>query len=166
MFLEVRTPFSEFLKYDPADCAALVAGFALGPKAGLTVVVLRNILRALLVKPDLIGLGMNTIAGVVFVASSAYFYGSRLSRKAAMQGLFLGGFAQILVCLPTAYVALSLYGFPLESRAGFVWAAILPFNVLKVTLNGFLTFWLYKSIATRLPRYRGGIFQSPKKNET
>lgn len=154
MFLEIQTPFSEFLKYDPSDCAALVGGFTLGPKAGVGIVLVRNLLRGMLVKPDPVGLMMNAIAGSTLVFFAAGFYVRRLSKKAAAQGLFLGGVLQALVCLPTSWVALGLYGFPPEARTPFVLHAILPFNLLKASLNGVLTFWLYKKIARHLPRSR------------
>lgn len=160
MLVEVATPFAPFLKYDPADVAALVAGFALGPLPGLAVVVLRNLLRCL-IKPDLIGLAMNTVAGGAFVLVSATWYQARLTRRDAALGLALGGVAQTLVCVPAACVALPAYGLPAEVVWPTVTSAIVPFNVVKTGLTGALTFFLYKRVAGFLPRFRGNLYQRP-----
>lgn len=162
MFLEIRTPFSEFLKYDPSDLAALVAGFTLGPVPGALVVVLRNLLRALLVKPDPIGLAMNTVAGATFVLVASTWYQRRLTRGAAAAGLALGALAQTIVCVPAALIALPLYGMPWEATPAFVASAIVPFNLLKTSVTAVATFLLYKRVAPYLPRYRGGLFQAPR----
>lgn len=161
MFAEVPLPgFPDFLKFDPSDVAALVAGFSLGPAPGVLVVVLRNLLRTL-VKADLIGLTMNTVAGASFVGVASLYYQRRLNRSAAMIALALGGGAQVLVCCLSNLVALPLYGVPQASVVPMIWMVILPFNGVKCVLNGVLTFHLYKRLARHLPRYRDGVFRSP-----
>ncbi len=154
MFLEVATPFAPFLRYDPSDIAALVGGFTLGPIPGAVIVVLRNLLRGLLVKPDPIGLGMNTVAGVAMVTVSAWWYQSRLTRRAAAEALVLGGIAQVLVCIPAAAIAMPLYGLPPAGVPALLWGAIVPFNLVKCTVSGGLTFVFYKRVAPWLPRLR------------
>lgn len=155
MLIEINIPFlPPWLKYDPADIAALVGGFTLGPGAGGAIVLFRNLLRALLVRPEPIGLMMNTLAGASFVMVAATYYRYRLTRRSAAVALMLGGFAQILACIPAAQMALPLYGIPAEATGPLLWGAILPFNVLKVVLNGVLTFYFYKRIARHLPRIR------------
>jgi riboflavin transporter FmnP len=157
MLLEVTTPFAIYLKYDPSDVAALIGGFTLGPGPGGLIVVLRNVLRALLVNPDFIGLAMNTVAGAAFVMVSATYYRYRLTRRSAALALGLGGLAQILTCIPAAQVALPLYGIPKSAVGPMLWTTIVPFNILKTIANGLLTFYFYKQVARSLPRLRSDV---------
>lgn len=152
MLLEVPLPGLEYLKYDPSDAAALVGGFTLGPKAGALVVVIRNLLRAGLVKFDPVGLSMNTLAGVSLTVTAAAWYQARLTRTAAAVGLCLGVLVQTTVCAAAAFVVFPLYGLPVDGTV--VATVVVPFNLGKAGLTSLLTFLLYKRLAARLPRLR------------
>ena len=157
--LLVEVPlFADFLKYEVSDVPALIAGFALGPLPGVLVVLLRNVLRFVVVGSELIGLTANFVAGATMVFVAGSYYQRHLTRQAAAWSLVLGGAAQVLVCIPAATVAMRAYGVPTPAIPGMLTGAILPFNVVKATLNAVLTFVLYKRIAAYLPRgtQRGG----------
>lgn len=144
--------FADFLKYEVSDVAALVVGFALGPLPGVAVVLLRNVLRFVVTGSQVVGLTANFVAGAAMVFVAGSYYQRHLTRSAAAWALVLGGAAQVLVCIPAATVLLRLYGIPTPAIPGMLTGAILPFNVVKASLNALLTFFLYKRIAAYLPR--------------
>lgn len=153
-------PSAPFLTYDLSDVPALVAGFAMGPLPGIAVVVMKNLLF-LVQRPqpsELIGLPMNMIAGTVLVGTSAGFYWRRKSRVRAMLGLALGALAMTLVMIPVNLLVYPLFawlftGQAVPSLTAFVLTTVTPFNLLKGTVSGTLTFLVYKRFSRFLKRW-------------
>src|SRR5437867_12229258 len=70
-------PFPSFLKYDPSDVPALIATFALGPSAGISVEVIKAVLIQLLRSGSVggpFGNFMNLLAGVTLVGVAGVYY--------------------------------------------------------------------------------------------
>ncbi|NLM98041.1 MAG: ECF transporter S component [Halanaerobiaceae bacterium] len=142
--------FPQYLKLDIAELPALIAGFLYGPVSGVLVVFVRNVLDAL-AKTDTGGIGelSNFIVGSSFVLTASIIYKLDKSKKGAFRGVVFGTLVMAAIAVfSNKYVILPLYGIPAEWK--FVFSFILPFNLLKGTVNSIVVFLIYKKISILL----------------
>jgi riboflavin transporter FmnP len=174
MRLQIPT-FVPYLKYDPSDCPALVASFALGPVYGALVILLKNLIFGLTnFQPmELVGLPLNTLAGLVFVLVSGHVYRLRKTKKMAVTALALGVLAMVIVMVPANILLYPLFSklflnstvqMTSEMIVNMVILACIPFNLLKGTLTSVLTFLVYKRFSAILkndPQMDSSIAKMP-----
>lgn len=173
MFLEfpLIALFPEFLKIDLSDFPALLAGFSMGPVAGVLVMLVKNLLH-LLFKSGTQGIGElgNFIVGAAMVYTAAIVYKNNKTMKGAVLGLIAGTIAMALAgAVANYFVLLPLYekvlGFPMSAIIAmgqgvntftqanidglwsFVLIAIVPFNLLKGVIVSVVTLLLYKRVS-------------------
>ena len=168
MYIELPLPmFPEFLKIDISDLPALLGAFALGPIAGVTIELFKNILHGLLAtKTAFVGELANFLVGAVLVFVSGYIYKVRKSKGGAVVGLLTGVFCMsIFAAILNYFVILPLYetvlGFKTSMVVGagaiinpnikdlnsFVIWMIIPFNLFKGVIISAMTLALYKSVS-------------------
>jgi riboflavin transporter FmnP len=151
MYLDFPVPpFPPYLQYDPSEVPALIAGFALGPAAGVAVELLKGLLISLLRSGELggpFGVFMNVLAGVTLVGVAAIYYRVEHTKRGAVRGLVLAIAATTAVMI-IANVLLTpiFYGLPRAQVIALVLPALLPFNLLKGLLNALITFYVYKRV--------------------
>ncbi len=169
MLIETPPLFSTFLRMDFSDIVAVIAGFALGPLAGVAVQLTKNVLHLMMSTTSGVGELGNFIVGGTFVFVAAYIYHQNKSRKQAIIGLTAASLAMVVVAvLANVVILLPLYasvlGFktemvieltskvnPLVSDVtSFALFAIAPFNLIKALLVSFVTFVIYKKISKYL----------------
>lgn len=170
MFMELPLPmFPEFLKIDVSDVPALMAGFALGPIAGVLVELLKNVLH--LLRTSTVGVGelANFLIGAALVVPSAVIYKKDKSRKSAVIGLLVGIVCMaVMGALANYFILIPFYekvmGFPVDAIVGMSAAvngaikdlptlilyAIVPFNLLKGLIVSAVTVALYKYVSPLL----------------
>jgi riboflavin transporter FmnP len=147
-------PFPAWLKYDPGEVPALIAGFALGPAAGVAVELIKGLL-ILLLRPGSLGgpfgIFMNLLAGVTLVAAATIYYRLEHTKRGALRGLGFGIAAMTSVMI-LANVALTptFFGLPRAQVIALVLPALLPFNLLKGMISSLLTFYVYKRVRAYL----------------
>lgn len=155
-------PAAPFLRYDLSEVPALIAGFSLGPAHGVAVILLKNGLFLLqrLSPWELVGVPMNTLAGLTLVWVSASVYWRRKSRGRAALALALGTLAMALVMIPANLFLYPLFTSWILGEAldpaklrGLVLVAVTPFNLIKGTLSGLVTFAVYKRVSSVLRRW-------------
>ncbi len=159
-----------FMTVDFGDVATLISGFALGPISGIITVVMKNIINLLLngTTTAYVGELSNTIVGCVFVGSASFIYSYKKTKKRAAIGLIVGVILMTLVAtLSNYYVIFPLYakamGIELieftkmmppnnyiHSFLDLILFAIVPFNLVKGTLNALVTLLIYKKISQLL----------------
>ena len=147
-------PPAPFLTYDLSDVPAMITGFALGPLAGLAVILLKNALFFLFrFGPlELIGVPMNTVAGLTLVGVSSWYYWREKTLKRAAVGIAFGVLAFVAAMIPANYLAYKTLAALTNidasgSATHYVLAFVTPFNLLKGLLSGTVTFFLYKRIS-------------------
>lgn len=144
-----------FLKYDPSEVPALVAGFALGPLAGLAVVLLKNLifLGTHFQPQEFFGIPFNTIAGFTFVGTSSSLYRMKKTKRMGKASLFLGALAMTLVMIPTQMVLYPIFqawflpqqqAMQQDALVNFILKVVVPFNILKGSLTSVITYFTYK----------------------
>ncbi|MBN2899507.1 MAG: ECF transporter S component [Clostridia bacterium] len=168
MFIEAPVfVFPGFLKIDLSDVPALVAGFALGPAAGVAVELLKNLLHLLRTSTGGVGEVANFVIGAALVVPAAVSYQKRKDRSGALVGLGVGILAMSIVgALANYYVLLPFYQnfMPLDAIIGMSAQAnsaivdiktliiygIMPFNIFKGLVVAIITMLLYKKISPLL----------------
>ena len=159
--------FPSFLKLDFADVPALVAGFAMGPVAGVFVALIRNVIY-FMTKSSTAGVGSaaNFLTAISLIIPATIIYHRIKTRNGALIGMLIGTLSMTVVMAVTNYyIFIPLFaavgGYPLSAvvDAGtalnssivdlrtFVIFATAPFNLVKGIAVSLVTFVIYKHIA-------------------
>ena len=157
-----------FMTVDFGDVATLMSGFVLGPVSGVITVFLKIMLNLILngTTTAYVGEVSNFIVGSIFVFISSYIYNKYKTKKSALIGLTFGIIAMTMVATLSNYFVI----FPLYAKAlgmgsvdafvntmpnagyintylGLILFAVVPFNLVKGTLNALVTFLTYKRVS-------------------
>ncbi|MCI9031566.1 MAG: ECF transporter S component [Clostridia bacterium] len=170
LYMFVKTPlpiFAPWLDLQISDLPALMAAFMTGPAGGAVVIVLKCIMKLPFTSTAFVGELADILMGLAFVLPPAFIYKKFRTRKGALLGLVVGAaFCTAVSALINAvvlvpfYVELYCHGdeqmlvgmlsglFPSitwETFMGYyIGLSVVPFNLLRCALVGFLTFMLYK----------------------
>ncbi|BES64616.1 ECF transporter S component [Gottschalkiaceae bacterium SANA] len=160
--------FPAFLQIDFSDVPALLAGFSLGPAAGVVVELIKNLLHLVLKNSGTGGVGelANFLIGSAMVIPAAMIYKRKHSRRTAIYGLIAGTLVMALVgVLANLYLLIPFYanafGMPVEAIVSMgtvvnsaitdlttlVLYSIVPFNLLKGLLISIVTVLIYKRLS-------------------
>ena len=156
--------FPAFLKIDFSEIPALIGTFALGPVAGVSIELIKNILH-LVTKTSTGGVGElgNFIVGATFVWSAGFIYKHYKTRTSAIIGCLVGTLAMTAVAyLFNIYVLIPFYaniipidaiiamGSAITSKIhdipSLVLYGVTPFNIFKGILISLITMLIYKRI--------------------
>lgn len=172
MFIAIPIPglFPDFLKLDVSDVPAIFGGMALGPVAGFTIVLIKNLFQALTASTTAwIGEIANLLIGGSYVVIVSMVYRHKKDIKGLILGFLLGTIAMVIIgCLTNYYVLLPFYGklMPMEviidmghvinsnvvDLKSFVVWMIAPFNLVKAILMSLITLPLYKKMEVILKK--------------
>ena len=165
--------FPSFLDMQFSELPAILAGFSLGPFAGVLVIVLKCLLKFPFSSTAFVGEITDMVLGILYVLPASIFYNHRKSKRNAAIGLLLGTvistvgaiFLNRLVSVPF-YVEFFFGGnfdvivgicaplYPKMTKDTFyvyyLSAAVLPFNLLRLGLVSVITFFVYKSLSKAL----------------
>ena len=176
MFISIPLPmlFPDFLKIDISDLTALLGGVALGPMAGVTIALLKNLLQFVTGMSTTGGVGefANFLIGGSFVFTVSYIY----SKKRNIQGVIIGLVSGMVVmtvvgCVANYFIILPFYATigwsidavvsmgaainpAIDSKMSFIIWMIAPFNILKSGLISLLTLPMYKKTEKVLNRVK------------
>lgn len=168
MYLEFSVPVVPgFLKYDFSDLPALIAAFGIGPIAGVTVELIKNLIHLPMTATGGVGELANFIIGVCYVLPAGLIYRFRKNRAGAFMGAMGGAVLASVMSLPVNYwITYPVYTnfMPMEAiigaysaiipAANTLWKALLmvnlPFTFAKGLINVAVTFALYKRISPLL----------------
>lgn len=152
--LTVRIPVVLFLKYEPKDIIIAVGGFVMGPMAAFTVSLVVGLIEMFTASDTgIIGFIMNVLSSCSFACTAALIYKKMRNLKGAVMGLVVGTVVMVAVMLLWNYLITPLYmNLPRAEVAKLLIPAILPFNILKGSLNSAITFLIYKPVVSALRR--------------
>ena len=143
-------PGVEWLKYDPSGIVSLVAGFAYGPAAAAIVSVL-GFLPHLFTNPW--GTLMAVLVALALSVPAALIYRRNKTRKGAVIGIIVGAIVALVVAIVGNLIVTPFYAHMTTAQVvALIVPAILPFNALKFTIHGVITFLIYKPISNLLNR--------------
>ena len=143
-------PGVEWLKYDPSGIVSLVAGFAYGPAAAVIVSVL-GFLPHLFTNPW--GTLMAVLVALALSVPAALIYRRNKTRKGAVIGIIVGAIAALAMAIAGNIIVTPFYAHMTTAQVvALIVPALLPFNALKFTIHGVVTFLIYKPISNLLNR--------------
>lgn len=171
MFIHFPLPmFPGFLKIDVAEVPALIGGFALGPVAGMLIILVKNILH-FLTKTSTGGVGelSNFIVGTAHVLPAAMVYHLKKDKTHAIIGVVVGTIVMTVAgALSNTYLIIPFYaklmpidaivkmGTVINSRIVDVPTLVLygvtPFNFFKGSLISLVTVLIYKKVSPILKK--------------
>ena len=175
LFVNIPLPFlfPAFLKLNVSDFPALICGFALGPTAGVIVVVIKCLIKLLVSGAESMGAGelSDLINGLAFVVVSAIIYKRNKCKKTAIIGIILGAIASVITSILSNrfliipyYITIGGMSMDILVKACsiipnitaenfytyYILFAVVPFNVLRCLFVGLTTFFTYKHISKLL----------------
>ena len=159
-----------FIKFDFSDFPALLAAFAMGPIAGISVELIKNVLHAFSSGSFGVGELSNFILGASFVAVAGFFYQRNKTRKNAIFASVLGAIVMALISYPSNLfvvypfyynfmpkeTVLSMYQLILPSVHSIEESLLLfnlPFTFVKGILDVMLCLALYKPLSPVLHKF-------------
>ncbi|MDD4080274.1 MAG: ECF transporter S component [Eubacteriales bacterium] len=149
--------FAPWLKLDFSFTPLLILGFSLGPvMAGISLVI-TNVVHILGGTTSGVGELANIIVGLAFLMPPTIMYRRIHTWRGAIIGMVIGVVLMALAgIVSNRYLLLPTYfGSDYEAVLanmgltvnGYLWAAILPFNLTKGVANALLTQLLYKRLS-------------------
>lgn len=143
-------PAAPFLEYDPADIPIFSGTFLFGPLGGLIITAVACILQGLTVSSSsgIIGIMMHFFATGSFVVVAGLIYGRMHTRKGAVIALVCGVLTMTVVMVLWNVIMTPIFmGTPREAVMAMIIPVIIPFNLIKGSVNGLVTFVVYKSVS-------------------
>ena len=168
MLLEIPLFFApSFYKMDLSELPVLLCSFYLGPVAGVTAEFLKVFLKLLLkgTSTAFVGDYANFVVGCCYILPASAIYHAHKTKRNAIAGMVIG--TLVMAVFGSVFNALylipkfaELFGMPIEvivkmgnsvnkhivSVPTLALYAVVPFNLLKGTVDGVLTFLLYKRL--------------------
>ena len=149
--------FAPWLKLDFSFTPLLILGFSLGPVMAAISLVITNVVHILGGTTSGVGELANILIGLAFLMPPTLMYRRNHTWRGAIIGMIFGVFLMTLVGVAAnSYLLLPTYfGSEFEaamgnmglSVQGYLWAAVLPFNLIKGVANALLTQLLYKRLS-------------------
>ena len=151
----IKLPVS-FLSLEIKDSAIVLATLLLGPLAGLPIAVLVPILEMVSHSTTgMYGMIMNMLSSVTFSMVTGLIYKYKKSFYGAVVGL-LSGVCSVTAVMVLANLVVTPYymGISASDVVPMIPKLLLPFNLIKATLNGAVVLLLYKPLSRILKRAR------------
>ncbi|MDO4566821.1 MAG: ECF transporter S component [Oscillospiraceae bacterium] len=151
-------PAAAYLEYDPADIPILISAFLYGPWYGVAITAVVSLVQGLTVSAagGPIGIIMHIVSTGAVCLVSGYIYKTHRSIKGARISLLAGVLVMCAVMARMNYLLTPLYtGMPREQVAQMLIPIIIPFNLIKASINALLTYLVYKPIRRFLDRIDG-----------
>lgn len=146
-------PSATFLKYDASEVPALLAGFGMGPAAGMATLLLKCVLFHFSGKnmTGLVGVSAMFVAGTALVLPASLVYSRMRTMAGALLSLLVGTISiTVVMFFANMYIFLPLWNIPEQLRMSLLTTAVIPFNLLKGFASSAITFVLYKRVAAHL----------------
>ncbi len=149
-------PAAPFLEYDAADIPVLIGSLVLGPVPGLVILLAVCLIQALTVSASsgIIGFFMHFVASSVLVLIPSLIYKKKKSVVSLIIGLVLGTIGMTAVMIPLNIVFTGIFlGAGTQTVVQMLIPAIIPFNLLKASINSFVTFAVFTPVSKILEKY-------------
>ena len=160
VLIHIPFPPAPFLEYDPADIPILIGTFAYGPTAGIIITVVVSIIQGftLSASSGIIGIVMHILATGSFALVAGLIYQRKKTRKSAILALGLGVITMTVMMVLMNLIFTPIFmGTPVETVAGMLLPIIIPFNLMKASINAVATLLLYKAVSRFIKEERPEI---------
>ena len=146
----LKIPMISFLKYEPKDVILILGGMVFGPIFSIILSIIVPFFEMITVSSTgIIGFVMNVIAAICFVLPPVLAYSKKT--KNLIIGLIIGIVMLTAFMLLWNYVLSPIFfGYSRAAVVKMLIPVILPFNLIKGSLNSILVLILYKPIVRAL----------------
>lgn len=180
--------FPSFLEFKFSDIPVLIGTFTLGPVSGVIIVVVEILIKLVFKGTSTVFVGelSDMVTSCVFAVLAGLIYGKKRTFKGALLGMAVGTVAEVTVAmlfnwlvLVPFYVQFFFHGsweplikmmtplFPKCTKETFfdfyLWASVLPFNLLRCLVAVLVTLPVYKRISVLINRFNAKL--APKHDE-
>ena len=148
-------PAVSFLEYDPGDIAVLFAGLLLGPWWGLGITLVVSLVQGITVSAasGVYGILMHIISTGTLVLVSALAARLFKGRLNAELSVLCGVLAAAAVMVGANLLITPLFiGVTMDDVLGIMLPFILPFNLIKLGVNGALACVVYRAFRAPVAR--------------
>lgn len=157
-------PSVGFLLYDPKDIVIVLGGVIYGPLSSFVLSTITSILEIMFKGGNLIDVLMNVISTCTLACTATYIYKRNPTKKNLILGLILGSLFSCASMLLWNYIVTPMYyHMPRSVVVSLLLPGILPFNLLKNTLNSIFVCILFKPIIVASKRSTVRIVQDRHK---
>ncbi|MBI0106889.1 ECF transporter S component [Lactobacillus sp. W8089] len=148
----LKIPMISFLKYEPKDVILILGGIVFGPIFSIILSIIVPFFEMITVSSTgIIGFVMNVIAAICFVLPPVLAYSKKKKTKNLIIGLIIGIVMLTAFMLLWNYVLSPIFfGYSRAAVVKMLIPVILPFNLIKGSLNSILVLILYKPIVQAL----------------
>lgn len=155
----IRIPV-QFLTLDVKDSLITLCSLLFGPISGAAIALIVPLLELITVSDTgVYGFLMNLLSSLTFAVTAGVIYRYKKSMTGAVIGLVSGVCAVTAVMVLANLVITPYYmHVPVETVAAMIPTVLLPFNLVKATLNAALVLLLYKPLSKVLKKI--GFLQS------
>ena len=170
MMLDFPVPMliPSFIKFDFSELPALITAFAYGPRWGVLVCLIKNVLHLPMSSTQYVGELSNFLMGAVFVFTAGLFYKIKRTRSFALIGALVGNFAMAVACFVVNYfitypiymeillpeaALMGMYQAILPSVDSIAKAILIfnvPFTFVKGLASVLITFLVYRKLSPLL----------------
>ena len=139
-------PPAPYLQYDPSGIVTLTVALMYGPAAGIMVQLVSWIPK-LIMSP--LGSLLTFVAMIGAVLIVGLIYKKFHNLKGAIVAIVVGSVVFTAIAIAMNFVITPIYtpGVTVEAVASMVVPILLPFNIIKCTINGVVTGLLYKPVS-------------------
>ena len=143
-----------FLTLDFKDAITAICGMAFGPVSGLAAAIVVPFIELMTSDTGIYGLIMNILSSVTFVGISSLIYKHKKTIHGAVLGLAVAvpATVAVMICANLLITPLYMPGADVKTVIGLIPTVLLPFNLIKSTLNAGFVMLLYKPISGVLKR--------------
>lgn len=176
MFVKFPLPiFPSFLDMQISELPAILAGFSLGPFAGALVIAIKCLIKLPFTSTAYVGELTDMILGMAYVIPPSMIYARRKTKKTAVVGLVSGTLIAVSASmLINRFVSVPFFVrfffgndfdgiigavrglYPGVDRHNFysfyIFAGVLPFNLLRLSVVSLIAFAAYKKLSKFLRR--------------
>ena len=144
-------PAVPFMMYDPKDIIIVIGGFIFGPLIAFGISAITSVVEIFYHGGNYIDIFMNIISTCAFACTASFIYKKMKNKKGAIIGLASGIIFSCAIMLLWNYIVTPVYyELPREVVVDLMLPGILPFNLLKNSLNAAVALLLYKPVVTIL----------------
>lgn len=166
-FPELPLPLMPYwMKLDFSNVPAIIGAFALGPWAGVLILLIKDLIGLTHTTSLGIGEAADFLMSVAYILPAGLIYWRRKSRGTAVVGMLVGTAGIIVAgCLTNYYILIPVYGMlfgmsledilavasaslpAVKSLWTYVLWVVVPFNLVKGLVISVITFALYKLLS-------------------
>lgn len=153
-------PAATYLEYDAGDIPIIIGSFIYGPFATVIMTLIVVVIQGVTVSASsgIWGMLMHFIATICYALPAGIIYNNKRTFKGAIVAIIVGYLLSLLAMTFSNLAITPLYsGLPSSAVAKMIMPIILPFNLIKLTINSFVTLLIYKKLKKLLESFFKGI---------